>query len=77
MQKELIFGILAFLITAWGISIYWRGVVRREIIPHPFTFFIWVVVLGISSIELIMRQEVLGSLAIALSTLSAAGLVYI
>jgi hypothetical protein len=52
MEKELAFGIFAFLITFGNTLVYWRGIVKREIIPHPFTMFIWSIVLGISSIEL-------------------------
>ena len=70
MTYELIFSILAFLITLWSTIVYWKGIFRKEIIPHPFTFFIWIIVLGISSIELVENDEILGSLAIILMTLS-------
>ncbi len=70
MDHELLFSILAFLITLWSTVIYWKWIFRWEIIPHPFTFFIWIVVLAISSIELIENDEILGSLAIILMTLS-------
>ncbi len=70
MDRELLFSILAFLITLWSTVVYWKWIFRWEIIPHPFTFFIWIVVLAISSIELIENDEILGSLAIIFMTLS-------
>ncbi len=70
MDRELIFSILAFLITLWSTVVYWKWIFRWEIIPHPFTFFIWIIVLGISSIELVVNGEILGSLAIILMTVS-------
>lgn len=57
MERELIFAILAFIITAGNTVVYWRSIFRKEIIPHPFTMFIWVIVLGISSIELLGNGE--------------------
>ncbi len=70
MNLTILFSILAFLITLWSTVVYWKGIFRKEIIPHPFTFFIWIIVLGISSIELVENGEILGSLAIILMTLS-------
>lgn len=68
MERELIFSILAFVITLWNTIVYWRGIIRREIIPHPFTMFIWTVVLGISSIELFGQGEYLGMFSITFLT---------
>lgn len=77
MTLELIFSILAFLITLWGNIIMWMGIYKWTIIPHPFTFFIWIIVLGISSIELIQNQELLGAIAIILMTISNIGAVMV
>lgn len=68
MERELVFSILAFVITLWNTIVYWRGIIRREIIPHPFTMFIWTVVLGISSIELFGQGEYLGMFSITFLT---------
>lgn len=70
MDRELIFSILAFIITLWSTVVYWKWIFRWEIIPHPFTFSIWIIVLGISSLELIGNNEILWSLAIICMTLS-------
>ena len=67
MDRELIFSILAFVITACNTVIYWRGIVRKEIIPHPFTMFIWTIVLGISSVELFGQGEYFGMFSITFS----------
>jgi hypothetical protein len=74
MEREIIFSILAFLITLWSTIVYWIGVYKKEILPHPFTFFIWTIVLSISSIELIENKEILWSIAIILMTISNVGL---
>ncbi len=70
MERELVFSILAFLITLWSTIVMWRWIFRGEIIPHPFTFFIWVIVLWISSMELIQNHEIFWSLGILLMTVS-------
>jgi hypothetical protein len=69
MDREIIFSILAFLITFGNTIIYWRGILRKEIIPHPFTMFIWVIVLGISSIELFGQGEYFGMFSITFLTI--------
>lgn len=69
MTRELIFSILAFWITFGNMILYWRGIIKKEIIPHPFTMFIWVIVLGISSIELIQWWEYLWSVSISFLTI--------
>jgi hypothetical protein len=74
MERELFFALFAFLITLWSTIIYWIGVYKKEILPHPFTFFIWTIVLSISSIELIENNEILWSIAIILMTISNVGL---
>ncbi len=71
MERELIFSILAFFIILWSSFLYWKWIIKWEIIPHPFTFFIWTIVLSVSSIELIRNDEILWSLAIILLTLSS------
>ena len=70
MERELIFSILASCIALWFIISYWRGVIRSEIIPHPFTFFLWIIVLGITAVELVRAHEVLGSISIVLFVIS-------
>ncbi len=62
MEKELIFSLLALIILGVNTVVYWKGIFRGEIIPHPFTQFIWVIVLAITSIELIQRNELLGAI---------------
>lgn len=69
MDRELIFSILAFLITFGNTIVYWRGIIKKEIIPHPFTMFIWTIVLGISSIELFSRWEYFGMISISFLTI--------
>ena len=71
LSHELIFSILAFLIVLWSSIVYWIGIFRGTIIPHPFTYGIWVVVLSISATELIREDEWKGALAIILLTLSS------
>ena len=71
MSHELIFSILAFLIVLWSSIVYWIGIFRWQIIPHPFTYGIWVIVLSISATELIREDEWKGALAIILLTLSS------
>ncbi len=61
MEKELVFSLLALIILGVNTVVYWKGILRGEIIPHPFTMFIWVIVLAITSIELIHRHELLGA----------------
>ncbi len=61
MTRELFFSILAFLILSVNTVVYWKGIIRKEIIPHPFTMFIWVIVLSITAIELVHRNEFLGA----------------
>ena len=57
MEREIFFSVLAFIIVLYNTFIYWRGIFRGEIIPHPFTMFIWVVVLFIGASELISQDE--------------------
>ena len=57
MERESLFLIIAFLISIIDLFFYWKGIFRGEIIPHPFTFFIWTVILTISSLELIRGEE--------------------
>lgn len=70
MERESIFSILAFIFALWFIVDYWKGIIRWLIIPHPFTFFLWFIVLSITAIELILANEVLGSLSIMLFIIS-------
>lgn len=70
MERELIFSIFTSFIALWFIVSYWIGIFRKEITPHPFTFFLWVIVLGITAIELIWSDEVLGSISIVLFIIS-------
>lgn len=70
MEKELLFSILTFIITLWNIIVYWKWIVRWDIVPHPFTYGIWVIILSIASIELIQNKEILWSIAIIALTLS-------
>ena len=70
IEREILFSILAFIITFWTQIIYWHGILRGDIIPHPFSMFIWVVVLGISSIELVARGEYLWSISIIFITMN-------
>lgn len=70
MERELIFSILAFCIAFWSNILYWKGIIRSEIIPHPFTFFLWIIIMSIAAIELVLAREVLGSIPIILVVVS-------
>lgn len=56
-SHELLFSILAFSVLLWNAFIYWKWIYQWEIIPHPFTQFIWTIVLFVSSFELLRRHE--------------------
>lgn len=73
MQRELFFSILSFCFALWFVGDYWKGIVRWQIIPHPFTFFLWVVVLGITARELIRADELIGSASVLLFIVSNFG----
>ena len=70
MERESLFLIIAFLISIIDLFFYWKGIFRGEIIPHPFTFFIWTVILTISSLELIRGEEWRWVLSISIPTMS-------
>ncbi len=70
MEKEFFFALLAFSISSIDLFFYWKGVIARRIIPHPFTFFIWTVVLSISTFELFENRELYWILATGILTIS-------
>ena len=70
MEKELIFSILALFFSFWNLGVYWRETFRSNIIPHPFTFFLWAIVMSITTYELYQSNEVLWMISILPVTLS-------
>lgn len=73
----MLFGILAFIITVGMNILFWQGIIKKEIIPHPFTFFIWGIVLTITSIELITRHEYFWAIGVIILTLSTIWCIFI
>ncbi len=70
MDRALLFSLIALGITLFDLWLYWRWVFRKEIIPHPFTMFIWLVVIFIGASELVHRSEILASVAILIQVVS-------
>ena len=73
MEREVIFSLLAFIFTLLSSVAMWQGIFRWHIITHPFTFFIWIIVVWISSIELIKAGEFLGSFSLIIIVLNCIG----
>jgi hypothetical protein len=42
-----LFGILSIVITAFAYAYYIRGVLRKQFIPHPFSWFVWFILVAV------------------------------
>lgn len=57
MDKELIFALISTLFIIVGIVPLWRDIVKWRTIPHPFTTWIWVILVAFNLFVLFQSQE--------------------
>lgn len=59
MEKEVIFSLISSFIYIIWIFPYWRDVLRKRTIPHPFSFLVWLIITGFNSYILLINHEYL------------------
>jgi hypothetical protein len=60
MSTELIFALISTWLLLIGIVPLWRDIIKGRTIPHPFTTWIWVILVAFNLFVLIQSQEYLG-----------------
>ncbi len=59
MEKEIIFSVISSLIYIIWIFPYWRDVLRKRTIPHPFSSLVWLILVWFNSYVLFIGHEYL------------------
>ncbi len=57
MEKELLFALISTLIYLVGIIPYWSDVIKGRTYPHPFTTWVWSVIVGFNTYVLFIAWE--------------------
>lgn len=59
MERELVFASISTIFYLAWIFPYWKDVFRGRTIPHPFSSFIWLILVGFNSYVLFIESEYL------------------
>jgi hypothetical protein len=57
MEKELIFALISTLFVVIGIFPLWRDILKWRTTPHPFTTWIWLILVWINIVILFTNKE--------------------
>ncbi len=62
MTRELTFALISILIFMIGMVPYTIDVIRWKTLPHPYSYGVWALILGVNTSVLIFQWEYIGSL---------------
>ncbi len=63
MEKELLFSLISTTILIIGITPLWRDIIRWLTIPHPFTVWVWLILVSINIYILFENQQYIAMIA--------------
>lgn len=57
MSQDLLFALISTLILVIGITPLWRDIIRWRTIPHPFTLWVWLILVSINIYILFQNEQ--------------------
>lgn len=70
MEKEIVIASISSIFYFIGIFPYFRDVLSWRTLPHPFSYFVWLVLTGFNSSILILQWEYISFIPAILNTIS-------
>lgn len=70
MEKEVIFALISTALFFIGIIPYFRDVIKKRTIPHPFSYIVWGILTGFNSYILYTQNEHISLIPTVISTIS-------